>query len=392
MDTLTTTLICPNCKKPISDSAMKLQLEDQIKQGLKDEYNKKWLDEKKKLELNLQQQLDEKTKKEKLALEEQLEKQKKEIDLFRENELSLRKKTQELEEKEKNLELEKQRQIDEERKKIQQKTEEEITEKFHLKEKEKDQMIDSLKKSLDEAQRKASVGSQQLQGEVLELELEEILKREFPVDEIREVGKGIRGADLIQFVKDQIGRDVGKIIWESKRTKAFTEEWILKLKEDMREAKADVSVIVSTVLPTGVKFFTQKDGVYITSFDCVLQVALILRKSLLDIAQTKALSVGKNEKIESLYRYITSSEFAQRIDSMLETYSKMQQTLDKEKMVMQKIWAQREQEIERLKTNTLTIHGSLSGRIDEPLPELKSLEFEEIITSASPLQVEDGNI
>ncbi len=378
-----TTFICPNCKKEISiDQALKSQLEDQIKQDLKDEYNKKWI--------SLQEQTERQIKKDKFVLEEQLEKQKKEIDLFRDNELALRKKTIELEEKEKNLELEKQRQIDEERKKIQEKTEIEITEKFHLKEKEKDQMIESLKKSLDEAQRKASVGSQQLQGEVLELELEEILKREFPIDKMSEVKKGIRGADLIQVVRDQIGRDVGKIVWESKRTKAFTEEWILKLKEDMREAKADISIIVSTVLPVGAKFFTQKDGVYITSFDCVLQVACILRKSLLDIAQTKALSVGKNEKIESLYRYITSSEFAQKIDSMLETYSKMQQTLDKEKMVLQKIWAQREKEIETLKNNTLSMHGSLSGLIDEPMAEIKSLEFEEIELVIEESQTNDN--
>lgn len=375
MDASTTTLICPNCKKPISvNEALIDQIKDETKKHLEEEYkqkyNQKWVEDKKKWI--------EESSKESLELREQMEKQKKEIDLFRDNELVLRKKTAELEEKEKNLELEKQRQIDEERKKIQEKTETEVTEKFHLKEKEKDQMIESLKKSLDEAQRKASVGSQQLQGEVLELELEEILKREFPIDEMSEVKKGIRGADLIQVVKDQIGRGAGKIVWESKRTKAFTEEWILKLKEDMRETKADVAVIVSTVLPNGVKYFTQKDGVYITSFDCVLQVARILRKSLLDIAQTKALSVGKNEKIESLYRYITSSEFAQRIDSMLETYSKMQQTLDKEKMVSQKIWAQREKEIETLKNNTLSMHGSLSGLIDEPMAEIKSLEFEEI--------------
>lgn len=383
MDALTTTLICPNCKKPISiDQALKSQLEDRIKQGLRDEFNQKYV--------SLKLQLSEKSQKEKLELQEQLSKNKKEIEEFRENELILRKKARELEEKEKNLELEKQRQIDEERKKIQEKTETEVTEKFHLKDKEKDQLIESLKKSLDEAQRKASVGSQQLQGEVMELELAEILKREFPIDEMSEVGKGVRGADLIQVVKDQIGREAGKIIWESKRTKAFTGEWILKLKEDMREAKADISVIVSTVLPSGAKFFTQKDGVYITQFDFVLQVALILRKSLLDIAQTKALSVGKNEKIESLYRYITSSEFAQRIDSMLETYSKMQQTLDKEKMVIQKIWAQREKEIERLKTNTLSMHGSLSGLIDEPMAEIKTLEFEEIEEVIEEPQTDDN--
>lgn len=376
-----TILICPNCKKEISvDEALKGQLEEQIKLHLRDEYNQKWVEEKKKLtqsvEESIKKELLEQSRREKEELQEQLEKQKKENNEFRQNELELRKKTRELEEKEKNMELEKQRQIDEERKKIQEKTETEISEKFHLREKEYEQNIESLKKSLEDAQRKASQGSQQLQGEVLELELEEMLKREFPVDEIKPVGKGVRGADLVQIVKDRVGRTAGKILWESKRTKAFTSEWINKLKEDMMEEKAELAVIVSTVLPDGIKFFGQKDGLYITSFELFLAVASVLRKSLIDLSTTKALSVGKNEKIELLYRYITSIEFAQKIDSMLETYSKMSQTLDKEKMLMQKIWAQREKEIERLKSSTLNIHGSLSGLVDEQLPEVKSLEIE----------------
>lgn len=376
-----TILICPNCKKEISvDEALKGQLEDQIKAHLRDEYNQKWVEEKKKLEQSMEEsikkQFVEESRREKEGLEEQIEKQKKELDKAREYELDLRKKTLELEEKEKNMELDKQRQIDEERKKIQEKTEIEVSEKFHLKEKEYEQKMEAMKKSLEEAQRKASQGSQQLQGEVLELELEEMLKREFPVDEIKPVGKGVRGADLVQVVKDRIGREAGKILWESKRTKAFTSEWISKLKEDMMEEKAELAVIVSTVLPDDIKLFGQRDGVYITNFELFLAVAGILRKSLIDLSITKALSVGKNEKIELLYRYITSTEFAQKIDSMLETYSKMSQTLDKEKMLMQKIWAQREKEIDRLKSSTLNIHGSLSGLIDEELPEVKSLEIE----------------
>lgn len=376
-----TILICPNCKKEISvDQALKGQLEDQIKSHLRDEYNQKWIDEKKKLEQTVEEsikkELIEQSRKEKEMLEEQVDKQKKELDKAREYELNLRKKTIELEEKEKNLELEKQRQIDEERKKIQEKTEAEVSEKFHLKEKEYEQKMEAMKKSLEDAQRKASQGSQQLQGEVLELELEDMLSREFPIDEIRSVGKGIKGADLIQIVKDSLGRESGKILWEGKRTKAFSQEWIAKLKEDMIEEKAELSVIVTTVLPDGIKFFGQREGVYVTSFDLVLEVAKILRKNLIDLSNTKALSVGKNEKIESLYRYITSTEFAQKIDLMLGTYSKMAQTLDKEKMIMQKIWAQREKEIDKLKSSTLNIHGSLSGLIDEPIPQISSLEIE----------------
>lgn len=365
-----TSFICPNCKKKISiDQALKSQLEDQIRQRLRDEYNEKWQ--------NLQKQQEEKNQKEKTLLEEELLKQKKEIEIFRENELSLRKKTAELEEKEKNLELEKQRQIDEERKKIKEKTEAELSEQFHLKEKEKEQIIESLKKSLEEAQRKANQGSQQLQGEVLELELEEILKREFPIDEIVPVGKGVKGADVVQIIKDKIGKEAGKIVWESKRTKAFGGDWIEKLKEDMRAEKADIAVLVSSILPQDVNIFGFKDGVYVSSFEGFLPVAQMLRKSILDLSVTKALSVGKNEKIEALYSYISSAEFAQKIDSMLETYSGMQRTLEKEKMLTQKIWAQREKEIDRLKTSTLTIHGAFSGLIEDQMPEVKSLEFGE---------------
>ncbi|OGE26853.1 hypothetical protein A3C26_03040 [Candidatus Daviesbacteria bacterium RIFCSPHIGHO2_02_FULL_39_12] len=383
MDTPVATLICPNCKKQISiDEALKSQLEGKIRQSLRDEYNEKWQ--------NLQKQQDEKNKKEKLELEERLEKQKKEIDTFRENELALRKKTLDLEEKEKNLELEKQRQIDEERKKIQEKTETEVTEKFYLKEKEKDQLIESLKKSLDEAQRKASVGSQQLQGEVMELELEEILKREFPIDEVLPVKKGVKGADVVQRIRDRTGREVGKIVWESKRTKAFKADWIEELKENMREEKSDIAVLVTLVLPVEVNLFGFKDGVYIASFEAFLQIANILRKSILDLSVTKALSVGKNEKIEALYSYITSPEFGQKIDSMLETYSKMRLNLNKEKMFMQRQWAEKEKEIETLQNNTLTMHGSLSGLIEEPLSQVKSLEFEEIEVLVEETETNDN--
>jgi len=360
MDTTAASIICPNCKKKISiDEVLKAQLEDQIRQSLRNEYNEKW-------------QL---LKKEQ---DDVIKRQKDELDKAREFELELRKKTQELEEKEKNLELEKERQIDEERKKIREKTELELGEKFHLKEKEKEQIIESLKKSLEEAQRKATQGSQQLQGEVMELELEELLKREFPIDEILPVGKGVKGADVVQVVKDKIGKEAGRIVWESKRTKAFGGDWIEKLKEDMRQEKAEMAVLVSSVLPTDINIFGFKDGVYITRFESFLSIARILRKSIIDLSVTKSLSVGKNEKIEALYSYITSSEFAHKIESMLDTFSKMKLTLEKEKQAMESHWAQREKQIEVLQKNTLTIHGSFSGLIDKPLTQIESLEFEEI--------------
>lgn len=370
-----TSIICPNCKTEISiDEALSHQIEDKLKQSLRDEFNKKYLEEKKKLA----EKIEEESGKELKLLKEQFEKQKLDLDKAHEFELELRKKTAELEEKEKNLELEKQRQIDEERKKIQEKTETEVTERFHLKEKEKDSIIDSLKKSLEEAQRKANQGSQQLQGEVLELELEEVLRREFPVDQIVEVGKGKLGADIRQVVNDPIGKRAGVIIWETKRTKNWEKAWTSKLKEDMRASKGDLAILVTQVLPEGIRNFGFLDGVMVVGFECFLQVARILRKSLLDLSLTKSLSVGKNEKIEALYRYITSSEFAQKIDSMVETYLEMRKTIEKEKMSKLKDWAEREKQIERLQQSTLSIHGSFAGLIEEPLGQIESLEYPEI--------------
>ncbi len=374
MTTTTTSLICPNCKKEISiDQALESQLKEKIEQGLKDQYNHKWVEEKKKLE----ERIKEEASQEKSNLLEQVEKQRKEIDRARQYELELRKKTTELEEKEKNLELEKQRQIDEERKKIQEKTAAEFMEKFHLKEKEKDQVIDSLKKSLDEAQRKASQTSQQLQGEVLELELEEVLKREFGADEIKEVSKGIRGADIIQKVFDKNGRLCGTIVWESKRTKSWEKKWVDDLKANMLACKGDMAVLVSVILPEEVKNFGFKDGVYVTSFECFLSVAVLLRKSIIDNYRVKQSVVGKNEKMEVVYNYFLSSEFQQRVSAIAEAFTAMKSDLDTEKRVFVKLWAKREKEIEKVIMNTSSLHGELHGLIGSELPSVKSLEFEE---------------
>lgn len=380
-----TILICPNCKKEISvDQALKSQLEDQIKQHLREEYNQKWVEEKKKLEQSvaesIKKQLLEESEREKKDLEERIETQKKELDKAREYELELRKKTTALEEKEKNLELEKQRQIDEERKKIQEKTEIEVSEKFHLREKEYEQNIESLKKSLEDAQRKASQGSQQLQGEAQEIQLEEQLKHAFPSDEIIEVAKGVRGADIIQKIFDKNGRHCGTIIWESKRTKSWEKKWVEDLKVNMLSSKGDVAVIVSAILPEGIKNFGFKEGVYVTSYECFLAIATILRKSIIDNHLVKQSVVGKNEKMEMVYNYFLSSEFQQRVSAIAEAFTSMKNDLDTEKRVFAKLWAKREKEIEKVILNTSSLHGEIHGLIGSELPTVKSLEFtEEII-------------
>ncbi|MBI2017575.1 DUF2130 domain-containing protein [Candidatus Daviesbacteria bacterium] len=369
-------LICPNCKKEISvDEALKGQLEDKIKQSLRDEFNKKWINEK----LKLEERIKEQDLKERSVLEERVKKQQEELEKAREYELGLRKKTQELEEKEKNLELEKQRQIDEERKKIQEKTETEVAEKFHLKEKEYENQMEAMKKSLEEAQRKASLGSQQLQGEVMELELEEILKKEFPSDEIIPVPKGIVGADVIQRVQDSNGRICGAIIWESKRTKNWTEGWIQKLKDDQRASKADVAIIISSILPEGIKNFDTKDGVHIASFDAFLSLAKLIRNSLLELAKSKLSVVDKNSKMEILYSYLCGNEFRQRFEAIIEAFSSMKGDLESEKQLYTRVWAKREKQIQKVIDNTVGMYGDLQGLMGASLPEIKALEAETLL-------------
>ena len=233
-----------------------------------------------------------------------------------------------------------------------------------------------MKKKIEELQQKANLTSQQLQGEVLELELEEFLKKEFPLDEILPVAKGVRGADVLQKVKDQMGREVGTIIWESKRTKNWTEEWVSKLKDDMRASGADVAILVSSVLPAGIKYFGPKDGIFVTSFDCILGVSAQIRLALVKENQIKGSVVGKNEKMEVLWNYLSSNQFSQKIEAIVEAFSAMREDLEREKRAFTQIWSKREKQIERVINNTVGFHGELQGLMGASLPQIKSAELD----------------
>lgn len=382
------TIICPKCKEQVSiDEALGHQLEEKITKQITAQKDKEWEEKlekadeeaKRKYWKIAQEKAEEKLKEQislqQKTLQEEVAKNDQELKMVREEELKMRKEKQVMEEEKEKWELVKQRQLDEEREKIKQKTAESILEEHRMRDLEKNKQMEDMRKKIDELQMKVNLTSQQLQGEVLELELEELLKRDFPFDDIMPVGKGIRGADVIQVIHDQTGNECGKIIWESKRTKNWDEGWVIKLKEDMRSEKADLAIIVSTALPQGLKNFAHREGVYVTSFDCLTSVAGVLRMQLIKIHSTKLMSVGKNERIESLYRYITSTEFAQKIDAMMETYSMMKETLEKEKNALTKLWAQREKEIEILKNSTLTIHGSLVGLTGDTMVGVGDLEF-----------------
>lgn len=291
-----------------------------------------------------------------------------------EKELEVRKEKRELEESKRKFELEKQRQLDEERNKIRDSALKEAAESHQLKDKERETVIEDLKKSLAEAQRKAQQGSQQTQGEVLELEIEEILQREFPRDSISEVKKGQRGADIVQEVFDANGKNCGRILWESKNAK-WSDGWIEKLKEDQRQAKAELAVIVSTNLPDRVETYIYEQGVWIAKRQMVKALAFALRYNLIRVNTEKMAQAGKAGKMEGLYQYITSAEFPHRIEAIVTSFGNMQSEIERERRWFQTKWARQEKQLRQLIDHTNGMYGDLQGVV-ESLPDIQPLQIE----------------
>ena len=216
-----------------------------------------------------------------------------------------------------------------------------------------------------------------MQGEILELALEEMLKEEFPFDEIESVSSGVKGADVIQTVKTQSGKICGKILWETKRTKTWSDKWLQKLKDDQRDAKADVAVIVSEVLPQGLTHFRQIEGVWVASISSANSLALALRVILTKVAVEKSLQEGKAEKKELVYNYLTGQEFRHRVEAIVESFVGMKEDLDREKRAMNKIWDKRAKQIERVVLNIGGMQGDVEGLAGMSLPKVEILELPE---------------
>lgn len=203
------------------------------------------------------------------------------------------------------------------------------------------------------------------------------MRSAFVYDDIKPVAKGVRGADVLHTVISQLGVECGKIIWEFKRTKTWSHDYIPKLKDDMREAKADVAVIETVTMPKSVERIGNVDGVWVCDVQSAIGLATALRQGLLDIARTRSAADGKNEKMEIVYDYLAGNEFRQRVTAIVETFITMKQDLDKEKNAMLKLWSQREKQIERLTLNTIKMYGELHGIIGNSLPSIPSLELGE---------------
>ena len=241
---------------------------------------------------------------------------------------------------------------------------------------EKDQTISSMQSKIEDLMKKADQGSQQLQGEVQELELEENLRREFSLDVIEPVPKGEFGGDVVQRVVSVSGQPCGMILWESKRTKNWSDGWLPKLREDQRAAKADIAVIVSQSLPKGLDTFQTIDGVCVTHPRLVLPVATLLRQSLIEVAQSRQAIQGQQAKTEMVYDYLTSPRFRQRIEAIVEAFSTMQTDLEREKKVITKQWAKRDEQINRVMKSTVGMYGDLQGIAGKSLQEIESLEMQ----------------
>ena len=276
-----------------------------------------------------------------------------------------------------NAELLAEKKISEEGVRIRDEVQKTADEKQRLNLAAKEKTITDLQKALEDAQRKAAQGSQQLQGEILELDLEEVLASAFRDDTIDPVAKGVNGADISHTVRSQSGIECGVILWEIKRTKNWTDGWIPKLKTDLRSAKANVPVIISEVLPKTVDGdMGQVDGVWVVKPKLAIILATLLRKSLLDVGRERASTQNKGDKADALYTFVTSHEFAQQIESMVETYQVMNTQVTKERVAYERLWAQREKQAQSLLLNTATIVGSMQGYIGQAsMPKIKGLEL-----------------
>jgi len=240
---------------------------------------------------------------------------------------------------------------------------------------EKDQTIASMQQKIEELKQKADQGSQQLQGEVQELELENILRAKFPFDVIDPVAKGEFGGDVLQRVISPTGQQSGSILWEAKRTKNWSDSWLIKLRDDQRAAKAEVSVLVSQALPKGVEAFDVIDGVWVTSPRAALPVATVLRHTLLQVSMARQVGEGQQTKTEMVYQYLTGPRFRHRVEAIVEAFSSMQSDLDRERKAIMKQWAKREEQIERVMGATVGMYGDLQGIAGRSLQEIEGLEL-----------------
>jgi len=383
---------CPHCGEQFElGEAFQQDMENEVRSKLKaqekkleKEYQKK-LEEreeelaKEKVSLRSKAEADAKKKAQEASavemaeLKEQLGEREKQVEDARKQEVELRRKSREMEEKAKAQELEMQRRIDEEMALNREKLSRELDDKYRLKMADKDREAGILKAQIEELNRKVELGSQQAQGEVLEQDTETRLKSEFPLDEFEPVSQGVKGADIIHTVKLPDGRVAGKILWETKRTKAWTDTWIKKVKEDLQECKADIPVIVSTALPKDHDQVVPYEGVWVSDVSSAISLGRVLRDTLIRVMRERGFQTGKEDQKALIYDYVTGQEFRNRVEGVLRAFFGMRESIAQQRRAMEKHWAGQEKHIEAVVRNFSGMSGEIEALAGKDLPALKLL-------------------
>lgn len=355
--------------------------EQQMQETMKQTLSKEKLVLEQELRRQLSEQISEKVSRENALMMESmrndLEKKNKENQVLKQKEIELMRAEQKLKDVEQDMQLKFDKELLETKKSLAEEIQRNSDEQNQNKIKEKDTQLDQLRRQVDEMKRKIEQGSMQLQGESQELFLEELLRSTFPFDLIEEVGKGVRGADIIHTVRNNQGRDCGSIIYEAKNTKAFSDGWIDKLKADLRSQKADLAVLVTSVMPKDMQTFGLKDGIWICTFEQIRGLSHVLRDGLIRITEAKGAEENRGEKMQMLYSYLTGNEFRQQVEAIVEAFTSMKGALEKEKKAMLRMWVEREKQIDKVILNTVSMYGSVKGIAGSAVREIKALELED---------------
>lgn len=349
-------------------------LEEQVADKLKLERGKIAAEEARKAKLALSNDLEQRSK-ELLEIQAVLRQKDEKLAEAQQAQVELLRKQRELDDAKRELDLTVEKRVQEGLSVTRDQAKKEAEEALKFKVMEKEQTIASMQKQIEELKRRAEQGSQQLQGEVQELELEALLSSKFPQDQIQPVAKGEHGGDVLHRVAGSFGQLCGTILWESKRTKNWSDGWLTKLREDQRQAKAEIAIIVSQALPKEVETFEFIDGVWVTHPKAALPVAMAMRHTLMEVALARQASEGQQTKMEMVYQYLMGPRFRQRVQAIVEGFSSMQEDLDKERKVIMKQWAKREEQIDRVMQATVGMYGDLQGIAGKTLQEIEGLEL-----------------
>lgn len=365
----------------------KATIEEDVAEKLKAERKVIAIEEAKKAKVLLGADLDQKAK-ELTELQEVLKQRDEKLAEAQKAQADLIRKQRELDDAKREMDLTIEKRVQELLTTTREQAKKEAEDGLKLKVAEKEQTISSMQKQIEELKRRAEQGSQQLQGEVQELELEDTLRTKFPRDLIEPVPKGEHGGDTLHRVFGPLQQICGTILWESKRTKNWSDGWLAKLREDQREAKAELAVMVSHTLPKDVDTFDFVDGVWVTSPRNVVPVAIALRHTLIELSIARQASEGQQTKMEMVYQYLTGARFRQRVQAIVEAFSSMQEDLNKEKKAITKQWAKREEQIERVMLATVGMYGDLQGIAGKSLQEIEGLDIAALPGPTTPTETE----